>query len=110
MLRMFSCFLLVTSALTLLAGSPGPGIKNFYQVDPRVYRGAQPTKDGFHYLAGIGVKTVINLREADAKSKLEEKLVTAAGMKYINIPMTGRAAPTAAEISRILGILEGGGG
>ena len=97
-------------ALPALAGSSPWGIENFYQVDQNVYRGAQPTSDGFKYLAKIGVKIVIDLREADKRSKSEETAVTAAGMKYINVPMSGLTAPTEAQISRILGILEGDGG
>ncbi len=97
-------------ALPALADSSPEGIQNLYQVDPHVYRGAQPSDEGFQYLAKLGVKTVIDLREADQRSKAEEALVTAAGMKYVNVPMMGLAAPTDAEISRILGILEGDGG
>jgi protein tyrosine phosphatase (PTP) superfamily phosphohydrolase (DUF442 family) len=107
-------FLLLVLAWPALADSSADsspqGIKNFYQVDPHVYRGAQPSEDGFQYLAKLGVKTVIDLREADQRSKAEETAVTAAGMRYVNVPMTGLAAPTDAEIGRILGILEGDGG
>ena len=101
-----SRLLLLALAAPLFADSPAEGIKNFFQVDPNIYRGAQPTKDGFRYLASLGVKTVINLRESDKRSREEEKLVTAAGMKYIGVPMTGLAAPTEAEIGKLLGILE----
>ncbi|HLG98265.1 MAG TPA: tyrosine-protein phosphatase [Bryobacteraceae bacterium] len=90
----------------LAAQSPSQPIKNFYQVDQHVYRGAQPTQQGFDFLNHLGVKTVIDLREADQRSKEEEKLVTAAGMKYINVPMTGLTPPTEAEIDKILEILE----
>ena len=83
-----------------------PGIRNFHQVDAKVYRGAQPAPDGFRYLAGIGVKTVVNLREQDGLSAREERLVTSLGMKYVSVPMTGLAAPTPTDISRILSILE----
>ncbi len=94
--------------LPLFGGSSAHGIANFYQVDQHVYRGAQPKGDGFQYLASIGVKTVIDLREADSRADAEERAVTAAGMKYINVPMTGLTPPTEAEISKILGILEDG--
>jgi uncharacterized protein (TIGR01244 family) len=97
-------------AVPALAGSSPQGIKNFYQVDQNVYRGAQPTADGFKYLAKIGVKTVIDLRAADERSESEESIVTAAGMKYVSVPMTGLTAPTEAQISGILGILESGNG
>src|SRR5260221_7098825 len=101
-----SRILLFAFALPALAGSHVPGIDNFYQVDSHVYRGAQPTNEGFAHLAKIGVKTVIDLREADERSKAEEKIVTAAGMRYRNVPMTGLTPPTESEISTILGILE----
>jgi len=90
----------------LLAQSPARGIRNFYQVDQYVYRGGQPDKEGFALLSKLGVKTVLDLRASDARSRMEEKLVTAAGMRYINVPMTGLTPPTDAEIGKILGVLE----
>src|SRR4051794_19433717 len=86
-------------ALTLpaFASSSAQGIKNFYQVDAHVYRGAQPTDEGFQYLAEIGVKTIVDLREADERSKAEEAVVRNAGMKYVNVPMTGLTPPTPSE-------------
>ncbi len=99
---------LLALGLPAFAGSSAPGIHNFFQVDEHVYRGAQPTDEGFQYLARIGVKTIIDLREADDRSQEEESQVTAAGMKYINVPMTGLTPPTDSEINQILGILEDG--
>ena len=93
--------------LPAFAGSTVPGINNFHQVDEHVYRGAQPTAEGFKYLAKIGVATVIDLREADDRSRAEERAVTAAGMEYVNVPMTGLTPPSEAEINKILGILKG---
>lgn len=100
--------LLLALAVPVFAGSPAPGIKNFHQVDEHVYRGGQPNNDGFQYLAKIGVKTIIDLREPGSRSRAEEKAVTAAGMKYVNVPMTGLTPPSEAEITRILAILEDG--
>jgi tyrosine-protein phosphatase SIW14 len=104
----FLCNRVLTFALALpaFAGLSSPGIQNFQQVDSNVYRGAQPTEEGFKYLTKLGVKTVIDLRETDARSRKEEEMVTAAGMKYINIPMTGLTPPTQAETARILDVLE----
>jgi tyrosine-protein phosphatase SIW14 len=93
-------------AIPAFAGSSAPGIKNFHQLNEHVYRGAQPTDEGLQYLATIGVKTVIDLREADERAQAEESVVTAAGMKYVNIPMTDLTPPTDAEITRVLGMLE----
>jgi protein-tyrosine phosphatase len=82
------------------------GINNFYQVDAHVYRGAQPTAEGFRYLAKLGLKTVVDLRETDRRSAREAQLVTSLGMRYVNIPMSGLTPPTDAEIARILALLE----
>jgi protein tyrosine/serine phosphatase len=90
----------------VLAGSSAPGINNFHQVNEHVYRGAQPTSEGLEYLAKIGVKTVLDLRENGERSSSEALFVTALGMHYINVPMTGLTPPTSAEITRILVLLE----
>jgi len=96
---------LLLFCLPAFAGS-APGIKNFDQVDAHVYRGGQPTDEGFQYLAKSGVKTIIDLREADDRSQAEERVVTGAGMQYVNVPMTGLTPPTEAEITKILSMLE----
>lgn len=82
------------------------GIKNFDQVDSRVYRGAQPTREGINYLATLGVKVVIDLRQSGDRSRAEERMVKDLGMTYINVPMSGLAPPTQPELRTILAILE----
>jgi tyrosine-protein phosphatase SIW14 len=96
-------FLLSSPAL---AGFSTQRINNFHQVNEHVYRGAQPTSEGLEHLAKIGVKTVLDLRENGERSSREAALVTALGMHYVNIPMSGLTAPTRAEITRILVLLE----
>jgi len=39
-----------------------PSLKNFYKVTDNLYRGAQPTAEGFRELEKMGIKTVVNLR------------------------------------------------
>jgi protein tyrosine phosphatase (PTP) superfamily phosphohydrolase (DUF442 family) len=90
----------------VLGGSSAPGIDNFHQVNDHVYRGAQPTPEGLEYLAKIGVKTVLDLRENGERSSREAELVTSLGIHYVNVPMTGLTPPTSAEITRILVLLE----
>lgn len=97
--------LAVAGILPALAANPR-GIKNFDQVDAHVYRGAQPTGEGFRFLAGMGVKTVIDLREPGTRAKAEERMARELGMAYINVPMTGLTPPTEAELLRILPVLE----
>jgi len=63
-------------------------IERFFQVDERLFRGAQPDLAGFKYLRDLGVRTIINLREAkDAERLNERQMVESLGMKYVNIPV-----------------------
>jgi protein tyrosine/serine phosphatase len=39
-----------------------PGLPNFFQVAPGLYRGAQPTAEGMRRLEAMGVRTVLSLR------------------------------------------------
>jgi len=39
-----------------------PGTPNLFRVSTDLYRGGQPTAEGFRKLAELGVKTVVNLR------------------------------------------------
>ena len=111
MLQRLSAFVCVAVAwgVPATAGN-APGIKNFDQVDAHVYRGAQPTSEGLRYLASLGVKAVIDLREADGHAKAEESMVTKSGMAYLNVPMSGLTPPTEAELRKILPVLENASG
>lgn len=63
-------------------------IPRFHQVDPHLYRGAQPDAAGFRRLRDLGVRTVINLRsEVDAARSSERQLVESLGMRYVHLPV-----------------------
>jgi protein tyrosine/serine phosphatase len=40
-----------------------PALKNFYQLDEKVYRSAQPNQKGFRELERLGIPNVLNLRD-----------------------------------------------
>jgi len=82
------------------------GVGNFQKVDEHVYRGAQPTDEGFRNLSKLGIKTIIDLREFDDRSRAEQKSVTAAGMQYIGVPMKGMQRPSDASVYKVLSMLE----
>ena len=87
-----------------------PGIDNFYRVNERLYRGAQPSADGWAGLSKLGVKTVVDLRRETEHSTAEErKAVEAAGMHYVNFAMNGWDKPTAEQMAKLLPLLEGEG-
>lgn len=75
-------------------------IKNFGQMDKRFYRGAQPRAEDFKDLAGLGIKTVIDLR--DTPADYEKAAVEAAGMHYVNIPMSDTKLPKPGQIEQFL--------
>lgn len=56
-----------------------PGVKNFAQVSPVLYRGAQPTEAGFAELKKRGVKTIVSLRSFNGDSDEIEDT----GLQYI---------------------------
>ena len=96
-------FLAVTSTAASL---PLPGVGNFYKVDNQVYRGAQPSDEGFARIANLGIKTVIDLREIGEHSQAHERaVVTGLGMRYMSIPFQKRTEPSPELISKILGTL-----
>jgi protein tyrosine phosphatase (PTP) superfamily phosphohydrolase (DUF442 family) len=109
--------LLVALALSLpVAASPADGataavpdisairIDNFGRVDSTLFRGAQPQGRDFADLKAIGVKTIVNLTSDDAIPN-EEALAGAAGLTYVQIPMTTHTTPTAAQLEQFLGIV-----
>ncbi|HEV8492926.1 MAG TPA: protein tyrosine phosphatase family protein [Candidatus Angelobacter sp.] len=60
-----------------------PGVPRFIQVTPRLYRGGQPSEEGFQALAKMGIDIVIDLR---GSRRHERDLVTKLGMRYEAMP------------------------
>jgi tyrosine-protein phosphatase SIW14 len=82
------------------------GVHNFHQINDHVYRGAQPSTEGFESLAKMGVKTVIDLRESGSRADSEKRVVEKAGMHYINIPFSGYSAPSDKQMAQVLAMFE----
>jgi tyrosine-protein phosphatase SIW14 len=89
-------------------GADVAGVRNFRQVNEHIYRGAQPTAQGLQSLSNLGVKTVIDLREAGGRSRAEQKIVESAGMRYVSVPLSGIAAPSDAQVAKLLAMLDDG--
>jgi protein tyrosine/serine phosphatase len=86
------------------AGFPGIKIKNFGQMNERFYRGAQPDKGDYKDLAALGIKTVIDLR--DDPQSYEKRETEAAGMRYVNIPMSDKDYPRGENIAAFLKLVD----
>lgn len=59
------------------------GVPQFGQVTPTLYRGAQPSREGFANLSKLGINIVVDLR---GTRESERQLVTGLGMKYVPLP------------------------
>jgi protein tyrosine/serine phosphatase len=101
-----------TPILVMLSGvaaaqetAPPAGIVNFHRVNESLFRGAQPTDEGFRSLAKLGIKTVIDLRETGDRSLAEKKTVELLGMRYLHIPFPRLSAPSDAQVAQVLRIM-----
>lgn len=103
-IRYFSLFLVITFANFAYAQKviENKNLPNFHQVNANLYRGGQPTEEGFRQLKQTGIKTIIYLRGADEKAKREENWAQKAGLKFINLPLSNWFEPKDAQIEKIL--------
>ena len=100
----FSLILAASSTAFSQDNKAGITIKNFGQMDDRFYRGGQPKEDEYKELAALGIGTVIDLR--DDPTSYEKQSVEAAGMKYVNIPMSDKQYPETAKIEQFLKLVD----
>jgi tyrosine-protein phosphatase SIW14 len=81
-------------------------LPNYHQVNEHVYRGGQPTDEGFRALSKAGIHTVIDLRpEGDENNhslKHEAEIVEASGMRYVSVPMHGMSTPPPEAVAKLL--------
>ena len=100
----------LTFTLPAFAGNlPVTGVPNFHQVNEHIFRGAQPSAEGFQSLAKTGVKVVIDLRPAAEHSTAEEaRAVEAAGMRYVNVPIKSRTTPSNEQMGNIMALFNSG--
>lgn len=78
-------------------------IHNFGCVNENYYRGAQPEGADYAALAGLGVKTVVDLqRQGEAD---ERRMVESNGMKFFRIPMTTTSRPQREAVDEFLKIV-----
>ncbi len=79
-------------------------IKNFGQMDERFYRGARPTEEDLKALAAMGITTIIDL--TDNSREYEQPAAEAAGLRYINIPMTDKSYPSMDQINEFMKVVD----
>lgn len=78
-------------------------IQNFGCVNENYYRGAQPRGGDYAALAGLGIKTVVDLeRKGEAE---EQRMVESNGMKFFRIAMDTSSRPAREAVDEFLRIV-----
>ena len=84
-------------------GSAGQPLPRFARVDTRLYRGGQPTPEGYRRLADLGVKTVIDLRAEDESQRAADaQAAESLGIRWLSLPMRAYGRPTEAQLNAFL--------
>jgi len=78
------------------------GVPNFGRVTPTLYRGAQPTNEGFQELKKLGIAIVVNLRNQRDKIEAERREVEALGLRYASIPWSSWHRPSDKQVAEFL--------
>jgi protein tyrosine/serine phosphatase len=83
--RLLLLFILGLAAAPALAGQPGrpaewatpapsAELKNFFRLDEKVYRSAQPNRKGFEELKRLGIRNVLSFRDHHADDRYAKGL------------------------------------
>jgi len=78
-----------------------PGLAVVGRVTPGIFRGAQPEPEGYATLKAMGIRTVINVRQRHR----EREAVEAAGMRYVNIPISFLTKVDPAVVRKTLSVM-----
>jgi tyrosine-protein phosphatase SIW14 len=102
------------AVVSLIAGTPASwcqadqqpkGLPNFGRVAENLYRGAQPTPEGFNTLRAMGVGIVVNFRENHGETEKEKREVESLGIQYVGIPWSANDEPSNAQIVEFLDLV-----
>ena len=96
----------VAVAVPISATQPGlHGISNFGQVTPMLFRGGQPTTEGYRELKQMGIDTVVSFRHEKGENTLERRAVEALGMRFISLPWHAWNDPTDQQVRQFFALL-----
>ena len=76
------------------------GLPNFARVSEALYRGAQPTREGFARLKALGVRTIVDLRDHHS----DREAIRGLGFGYTNIPFAS-SRPQERQVLEFLSIV-----
>jgi tyrosine-protein phosphatase SIW14 len=81
------------------------GLPNFGRVTDNLYRGGQPSLDGFNALHAMGVGMVVNFREESGETATEKREVESLGIRYIGIPWSATHKPPTSQVVQFLDLV-----
>jgi tyrosine-protein phosphatase SIW14 len=105
-LAIFGTLALLTSAGFSQQSARHDKLPNFHEVNGKLYRGAQPPAGGVQQLAGLGIKTIVNLRGPGEGVRKEAAEARAAGLRYFSVPFDRMGRPDDAEMKQVLAIID----
>jgi tyrosine-protein phosphatase SIW14 len=82
------------------------GVENFGRIDSQIYRGAQPTTDGFTRLRALGIGTVVRLSLGEEGAAAERASVEALGMRFVGLPWSTAHNPDDAQVVEFLNVVK----
>jgi tyrosine-protein phosphatase SIW14 len=77
-------------------------LPNFHQVNANLFRGAQPKSGGYAALKKMGIATILDLRDSDDNALKEKRAAEAAGLRFINIPLSNIRTPKDSDIAEAI--------
>jgi tyrosine-protein phosphatase SIW14 len=80
-------------------------LPNFGRVTDMLYRGGQPASGGFSALQAMGIGIVVNFRDEREEMATEKRQVESLGIKYIEIPWSGRDEPSNIQVVQFLDLI-----
>ena len=84
-----------------------PGVPNAGKINDSLFRGAQLRAEGFEQLKKLGITTIVDLRGEDPeKIKWERQQTESAGMRFVNIPVSGWSPPTNEQVAQFLSLFK----
>jgi protein tyrosine/serine phosphatase len=80
-------------------------LPNFHRINENLYRGGQPSAEGIKRLAELGIKTIINFRDARENVHREKQHAEANGLRFINLHLSNWFASKDEEIHAVLEVI-----
>jgi len=80
-------------------------LPNFHKINENLYRGGQPTAECIKRLATLGIKTIINFRDARENVHREKEHAEANGLRFINLHLSNWFASKDEEIHKIIEVI-----